>query len=121
MKLQVVQILDRGLPNKERLYLHALQDTILSNYIVLSSRHVGFPSTGVMNGGMAAFWFPTKPVQAGDQIVLQTGSGNPTTQNQLGTSIHYFFWNLPATIWNDPASCAVVIETTEWASSLYGT
>jgi hypothetical protein len=120
MKLQIVRISDRGIPNKERLHLNVLQDAILSNYIVLSTKYAStFPATGVMNGGMPAFWFPTKLVRAGDQIVLQSGSGMPTTQIQPLGTVHYFFWGFPTTIWNDPASCAVVAETPNWVTSLY--
>jgi hypothetical protein len=119
MRLQVIRIADRGVPNQERLHLSVIQDATLASYVVLLSR---YPTpTGVTSGNLPAFWFPTTLVRAGDQIVLFSGSGNASTvKNANGSTTYFFHWGLKSTVWNQSADCAVVIEAADWAASPQG-
>ena len=119
MKLQIVRIAERGLANKERLHLSVLQETNLSYYAVLLSRYV--TPASIANGSLAGFWFPNQLVRAGDQVILFSGPGTQTAQRQAnGTTIHFFYWGLPNTVWNHSSNCAVVIEVANWVTSPQG-
>jgi hypothetical protein len=119
MRLQVVRIADRGLPNRERVHLSVLQETNLSYYAVLLSRYIS--PAGVANGNLAAFWFPNQAVRPGDQVVLFSGPGTPSNRIETnGSTTYFFYWGLPNTVWNVPANCAVVIEASSWGTSPQG-
>ena len=119
MKLQIVRIAERGLPNKERLHLSVLQETNLSYYVVLLSRYIN--QNAVANGNLAAFWFPNQHVKPGDQIVLCSGSGTYTARSGPdGSTVHFFYWGQSKTVWNNPSDCAVVIEAGDWITSPQG-
>ena len=119
MKIQVVRIADRGVPNHERLHLTVLQETNLSYYAVLLSRYVG--PNGVASGSLPSFWFPSQVVVPGDQVILVSGIGTTTGRKEAnGTTTHFYFWGNPNVIWQHPSSCAVVLELGNWAATLVG-
>lgn len=113
MNLQVVQITDPALPGKERVHLSVLNDATLSYYILMKSYIVG---TGVANGIVPAFWFPTVSVKRGDQVVVYTGLGQNTSVRALAHTNHFFYWGMSKTIFGEPGTCAVLAELTEWQS-----
>ena len=119
MKLQIIRVVDRGKQNQERLHLSVLQETDLSYYAVLLSRYI--TPTSIANGNLAAFWFSAQPVRPGDQIILFSGPGSPTSRVQTnGNTAYFYYWGLKNTVWNYPANCAVVIEVADWATSPQG-
>jgi hypothetical protein len=119
MRLQVVRIADRGVPNKERLHLSVAQETNLSYYVVLLSRYSN--QGGIANGNLSAFWFPGQPVQPGDQIILASGQGTPNSRKELnGTTTHFYYWGLPRTVWHESMNCAVVLEVSSWSTTPMG-
>src|SRR5512139_4111797 len=98
MRLQIVRIADRGVPNKERLHLSVLQDTNLSYFVVLLSAY-GSPNN-VTNGALPAFWFSETSVRAGDQVILHSGSGTYSSRvEHNGSTVHFFYWGQPKTVW----------------------
>jgi len=116
MKLQIVHITDRGLPNQERVQLSTLQEVNLAHYVALLTRYL--TPAGVANGNLSAFWFPSTLVKPGDQIVLYSGSGTRTSKVETnGSSTHLFYWGLPNVVWADPSSCVVLIEGGNWVTS----
>lgn len=118
MRLKIVRIEDRGLPNKERLHLAVVQDTSLAYYVALLSRY-GTPNT-VTSSALTAFWFPGHQAHAGDQVVLYSGRGSATKVGTAGSATHFFYWGQERTIWNRQEDCAVVVEAGDWATSPYG-
>jgi len=119
MKLQIIRIADRGVPNNERLHLTVLADATLSYYVVLKSTIMG--NEGVMNSSLLSFWFPTVQVKAGDQVILYTKTGkNSSEKTTSGNTNHFFYWGLNNTLWNSPTDCAVLIEVNSWVSSSAG-
>jgi len=116
MRLQIVRIADRGVPNQERLHLSVQQEATLSYYVVLLSRYL--QATAVANSSLSAFWFPTVQVRPGDQIVLFTGSGQPNSRVESnGSTTHFYYWGFKNTVFNDPSSCVVVVEGVGWMAS----
>jgi hypothetical protein len=116
MRVQVVGITDRGIPDRERLHLRALVALNLSNVMVVSTRY-GSVAT-VFPGGLPSYWFPAKIVKPGDNIVLYTNAGMPTEETVPGgVSNHFYHWGFGTPIWSDPAACVVVFDVVDWQAS----
>jgi hypothetical protein len=113
MRLGILGIEDRGVPNKERLYLAVLVSTNLSYYAVLDTEYT---SDGrVVAIPKHAYWFGPRQVNPGDQVILYTGSGTDTSFNRLdGHTDHVMYWGLPSTLWNKSSGCAVLFEISSW-------
>jgi hypothetical protein len=121
MKVQVVGIADRGIPNRERVHLSVVADGDLSYFVVLKTLLAAPEYNRVFGGTAAAYWFPTTPVKAGDQVILASGTGkNSKRQEPSGASTHFFFWGMPNTLWNTTADNVVVIQAAEWVASRFG-
>jgi hypothetical protein len=119
MKLAILTIAERGIPNKERLHLRVLADTNLSYYVVFVSSYT--PSGLVATPPRFTYWFNSFAVKAGDSVVLYSCAGQATSSRRSdGGSDHFFHWGLPATIWNQVSDCAVLAELTDWQTSPYG-
>jgi hypothetical protein len=110
MSLQILEILDQGTPNLERVLFQANAQLTLSYYVALHSTTSG---DGVASGGHPAFWFPTITVPAGAMILLFTGSNlSPQT---VPKPLSYF-WGLKQTIFNAPTDTVVIVQAATWHS-----
>lgn len=118
MKLKIVKILDRASPNQERLWLKVLQDTDMKFFIVFDTTYTA--PNAISNIQRHAYWFPSKAVRAGDNVVLYTRKGSNSSQpNPDGTTNHFFYWDSDKTIWNNTGDCAVLFEVSDWVTSAY--
>jgi len=117
MKLQLMQILDRGVPLKERLWIKVLASTDLNYYLVFDSEHLS--PVGISTDPKHIFWFPKVRVNPGDNIILMTAPGVNSTKVSLGITNRYFYWGLKNTIWDDRKSCAVLIEINTWETTRF--
>jgi hypothetical protein len=116
-KIQLVEILDRGIPNKERVHLAVLVDADLSFFVLLKTFRVAPLFTELASGVAPAFWFPTTRVLAGDQVVLYSGKGTNSRNAQSTGTTHVFYWGLDKTVWNLTADVAVLVEALNWDST----
>lgn len=118
MKIEIVDILDRGVANKERLWLRVISDTDLSYFIVFDTTYTS--ENSISNKQRHAYWFKPRTVKAGDYVILYTTEGKPSTsQNNDGSTNHFLFWGLDKTIWNKKEDCAVFFEVNSWRTSKY--
>lgn len=118
MKMQIVRIADRGIANMERLHLRVLADTSLEFFVVFDTTYTS--SDKISNLQRHAYWFRSKPVKAGDNVILYTRMGTPSEDRKAdGTTTHFLFWGLDHTIWNKVGDCAVLFEVNSWATSAY--
>lgn len=118
MKLKIEKIVDRGVVNKERLWLKVLQNTNLQYYIVFDTMYISPDSISSLQRN--AYWFGKNDVSSGDNVILYTTTGTPSTsKNNDGTTTYFYYWNLPKTIWNKKEDCAVLFEITGWETSKY--
>jgi hypothetical protein len=119
MKLEIVGILERGVSGKERLHLRALADTTLSFFVVFATEYTP-TRDGLNRFPTAVYWFPPKPVKAGDHVVLLTGMGaDSERKNDDGTTSYFFYWNRPTAVWNQTGKCATLFEMSNWMTSRY--
>ena len=117
MKLRIVTIAERGVPNNERLHLKVTEATNLSSHIVLSSVFASLVT--VANGSKPSFWFPPQAVKPNDDIVLYTRAGvpEPPRLQPSGNMTYFYFWGLDNTLWDNPSSCALAFEVAGWSAS----
>jgi hypothetical protein len=118
MKITISQIFKRGVPSEERLVLKVLTDSNLTYYVVLDT--VYSTPTTISPVPKHTFWFRSKPVKAGDTVVLYTKMGEPSERKlDDGTTAHFFYWNQKGPLWDKTGNCAVVMELNTWATSKY--
>jgi len=119
MKIEVEKILDRGVANKERLWLKVIVDADLKYFIVFDTTYTS--DNSISNLQRHAYWFKPKMVKAGDYVVLYTGLGEPTElKKKDGTTSYFLHWGLEKTIWNAAGDCAVLFELNSWQTSKPG-
>jgi len=116
MKIEIVGIFDKGVPNNERITLKVLQDCNLMYYSVGKTVYSG--PNNISNALKEIFWFSPREVKSGDYIWLYTGNGSEHTHsNTSGTTTHNFYWRLPKTIFHSIDDCAVLFENNNWQTS----
>lgn len=116
MRLKIVEIADRGVPGKECLHLAVQTSVNLNFYAVFDTVRIG--------GGLIsqfprrAYWFQQQEVSAGDRVILHTGPGvNSFVKGEYGGTTFFFYWGLASTLWDEPSSCAVLLELCQWQTS----
>jgi hypothetical protein len=112
--LKIVTIADRGNLASERVHLKVAKDCEASNYIILATVMSG-PAT-VFAGTRPAYWLETKQLKVGDQIVLYTKAGTPSSSPRPdGTGINYFFfWGMRGAMFGVAGAKAMVAELSYW-------
>ncbi len=89
MRLKIVTIADRGIPNKERLHLNVLAQANLSFYVVLGTTKIS--PTLVSTAPKYFHWWSDYAVNAGDSVILYTRSGLHTVNVRPGGGRNHFF------------------------------
>jgi hypothetical protein len=115
MRLEISGIIERGVPNKERVHLIVSQPANLAYYMIMES--VLTAPNNILSGGRLAYWFGGGMVRYGDHVILYTRPGTDNAvRRQDGGINHFFYWGLNKTIWNNPQSKAVLFEIQNWSS-----
>jgi hypothetical protein len=118
MNIEIIQILDRGVANKERLWLRVLTDTDLSFFMIFSTKYS--TTSLVSNNAKYTHWFASQKVKSGDYIILYTGHGiSSESKNNDGSTNHFLYWGIDQTIWNNVGDCAILFEIANWQTSKY--
>jgi hypothetical protein len=113
MRLRIVGIASPGVPNQERVHLFVDADTDAAFYVLMAG--LSGPNGTVTAGTRAAYWFPQTLLKTGDNVIVYTGSGQPVhrVRPQGGTD-HFYYWQMPQTIFHLPNACVVLAELNEW-------
>jgi len=118
VRIAIVEIVDRGVANKERLWLKVLANADLCYFVVFDTTYTS--PNSISNRQRHAYWFAPKQVAAGDHVILYTRDGAPTEKrNPDGSTTHFFYWGLNRTVWNSIDDCAVLLEINSWQTSKY--
>lgn len=118
MKLELRSIISAGDITNERLSLRALDDLDVGDYLVAQSGYVDdSPTTNFYY----TFWFPFKPIQKGDLVVVYTKVG-ATKERVLerGNKAHFYYLDLETPIWTRPDRGAVLLYAPTWESKKFG-
>ena len=100
--LELHGVLDRGVPNKERICIIAREDVdvrlhgILIGYLQTHNIAVPLPDN--------YFWFGGFAVRPGDWIYVFTGEGETKSWNSPNgeNKVHYMFWGRTETVFHTP-------------------
>ncbi|WP_295229797.1 hypothetical protein [uncultured Chryseobacterium sp.] len=108
MKLKISEIIDHG-HDDERIILNVLEDTYISNFIILDTT---YNSSGkVSNKVRHPYLFPAKKVQEGDLVILYTKEGTyHSIDNTDGSTSYFFYWGLDSNVWNNDGDCALLLH-----------
>lgn len=118
MKLEIIKIIDRGIADKERLWLRVLADTDLTYNIVFDTTYTS--ENSISNVQRHAHWFKPRKVITGDYVILYTKKGtDSSSKNNDGSTNHFLYWGLDNTIWNKEGDCAVVFEVNTWKTTVF--
>lgn len=119
MRLKIIEIASRGVPGEECLHLAVQAAVDLNFYAVFDTARIG---GGLISRFSAhTYWFQPQAVMPGDTVTLYTGPGaNSFAKLPGGATAYSFYWGLSSTIWNDPSSCAVLLEVNQWQTSPAG-
>jgi hypothetical protein len=111
--IKIQNIVDGGIPERERLVLKTVGPDNAGLYIVFltSETSPGYVSSNPTK----VYWFPDQELSMGDTIVLYTNQGTPSQKtNTDGTKIYFYHWGLQNTIWNDSADSAALLKIEQW-------
>lgn len=97
-ELRVVDVLDRGKPNKECVAIQVNQALNIGRYGIMLGSHV--EGNGAIPYCDQLYWFGGGFVEAGDWIFVYTSSGKPRQAlQQNGVNRTYtVYWGRPATM-----------------------
>ena len=114
MKVTIREVVDFGTHDSERIVLDVNEDTDIGEYFVLDTTYTARGK--VSNKVRHPYWFPDLLVVKGDVIVLYTKKGE--TNNKLINSghntMHFYYWGLSSSVWNDDGDCALLVHADQW-------
>ena len=114
MKIKIQSIADRGDPKKERVVMIVQNKTDIGQFALLD---VGYSNGGVNTYTRDAFWFPDKPVNEGDYVVLYTKPGKDSEKLQKsGKMSHFFYWGARDSKWEGKDMAPVLLQVEKWSS-----
>lgn len=103
-ELQLFGIIERGVPNKERVVLKPTIALDISPYVVFAAVRTA-PGTDLISPLRDhMFWFGSAFLQPNDWIFLYTGHGTPSTfpASDGNGQVHTLYWGHSLTIFHDP-------------------
>jgi hypothetical protein len=114
MRIEIRSVVEKGNIEKERLILKVVADTDIGDFLLFQS---GFSDGEVTTETYHTYWFPFKPVSAGDLIVIYTKAGKHSVKRmKKGNRAHFFYWDLDSPIWQLKSRAPVVLHAPEWIS-----
>jgi len=121
MKLEIVEIQNRGVYEEERVILKVLRNTDLSYHFLLHTKYTDGGEKIIINPVLHTKWFASKTLKANDLVVLYSKSGTYSSKvNDDGSTSHFYYWDLPEAIYKTPDDCVVGLELDTWYTSKRG-
>jgi hypothetical protein len=112
MNLEILEVLDRGNLEKERIAFRSVADLDIGQYAIFCAyRNEG----GVTAFVPTSYWFPDHPVKAGDSLLVYTKLGDNRFATEDGPDrVHHLFWNRSRALWGENNYVPVLILIAEW-------
>jgi hypothetical protein len=109
-ELTMPQVVDGGIPNRERVYMRALVDVPLGSYFLTTGWRVAYDHALPLN--MEVLWLGSLTVSAGTWVVAYTAPGEQKVgamdNGEPGLILH---WGKTTTIFNLPEIVPVLLRT----------
>lgn len=113
MKVNITAIREPGNLEKERIVIRVESACDIGQFVLLQT---GFEGEVVNTGVYETFWFPDKPVRAGDYIVVYTKNGKFSEKPFNDATSHFFYMGNSQPIWHKKNRSAVLMHAPEWQS-----
>lgn len=111
-ELKLFPVADRGVPNLERIPIQILQPTDMGSYgLMVGVSGTNNFATPVQDN---LFWFGDGTVNAGDWILVYTGSGTPRRDdwpNPPGSKIYTVHWGKSKTVFANSMIVPILFRT----------
>jgi len=112
MRLELRSLVALGDLENERLTLRVLQDTNLADYLVFRGK---FEDDELLTDVNQPIWFPYKPVEKGDLVVIYTKKGKASEKKlSTGKIAHFYYLNEKSSIWKEEFSAPVILDAPTW-------
>lgn len=116
MKIEIVQVIDYGSHNSERVILRVLENCNLHFYILTDTSFTD--ATHISNKLRHMHWFSNQEVNQGDEVILYTKSGtNTSIPINGGARRHTVYWGLGNSVWNNTGDAAILFEVNRWGTT----
>lgn len=112
MNLKIIGIKDPGNKEKERVVISVESKTDLGKYLIAISKEL--PDEMVSSSIKNVNWLSDQVLEAGDQVVVYTKSGNKASvKNSDGSTSYFFYWDLPNPIGGN-GTVGIILFETSW-------
>lgn len=108
MKVKIRGVVDGNNHKNEMLVIDVMEDTDMGQYLVMDSTYK--PDGTVSNRFRHIYWFPPKKVKKGDIVILFTKKGEDITDQEANQVVHFFYWNVESSVWNNAGDCVVLLH-----------
>jgi hypothetical protein len=113
MNLNIKEILEPGVSEKERIVFEVVGSDDVGTYLVFLTKET--TPNHIQSSPKEVFWFPDQAIKSGDLVVLYTNSGNTTlTSNSDGTTSYFFHWGKSKSIINEPQDAVALLKIQQW-------
>lgn len=113
MKVKITGIREAGNFQKERIVIRVGSACNIGEFMLLQT---GFKNGSVNTGVYETFWFPDKPVRAGDYVVVYTKRGTSSEKPFNEATSHFFYLGKSEPIWSRSERSAVLMHAPVWQS-----
>ena len=105
-------VADKGDPTRERLVLRVRRNADIGDFVLIRT---GFEDNQVTTEVINTFWFPYKPVNRGDIVVVYSKRGN-TKHKELrdNRTAYFFYWGQDSALWDDDNVAPVLLYAPDW-------
>lgn len=116
MKLEIVQVLDFGSHDTERVMLRAVADCNLHYYILTDTTYTD--ASHISNKLRHMHWFHNQDVKSGDEVILYTKKGIDSSASLTNGRTRYTkYWGLGNSVWNNTGDAALLFEINTWRTT----
>lgn len=116
MQVRLDYVQGRGTAQQECVHLTVMEDCDLHDYQLLDATYSGDGKISLRH--RHSYQLPQFRAKAGDVVVVYTGKGPQTSKRISATNqIHFFYWGLGRTIWNDSGDTALLQMIAAWQTA----
>lgn len=110
MNIKIIGIKDPGNKEKERIVISVDNQIDLGKYLIAISNEL--PDEMISSDIKHVKWLSDQALEAGDQVVIYTKSGNKASiKNSDGSTSYFYYWDLPNPIGADETVGVILFET----------
>lgn len=117
MNINIKKIVDFGTHSSEKVEFTVHSNCNIDHYFITDTTFI--EPDKISNKLRHIYWFPSKRVIQGDEIVLYTKKGVYKSEaiNNGRNTRYTFYWGLDSFVWNDSGDAAILFELNTWKTT----